>query len=313
MQALAFNASDDVAIGDVLELKFGSALQTIQFLGRVTAFRPYGSLDMHLSPNTVVGYEYSTSLPNTRDEKGFDTAPTDLSETDPRISVNNFATRLESAHHQELSLSQRLGKNNMQVAVFSDRINNMSLLGAGEVTAAGGFLLPDVYSGTFTYAGDTLDTHGLRLVMQRKFCSDLTATLDYSYGGALDLTKPDVEISNARQWISTERRHAVAAKISARVPHTHTQWIASYRWLNGPALTPVDMFNSSAGRSDPFLSLFIRQPIPTFGFLPAHMEALVDLRNLLAQGYVPVIGQDGQTVYLVQAARSVRGGVTITF
>jgi hypothetical protein len=313
LQALAFNASDDVAIGDVLELKFGSALQTIQFLGRVTAFRPYGSLDMHLSPNTVVGYEYSTSLPNTRDEKGFDTAPTDLSETDPRISVNNFATRLESAHHQELSLSQRLGKNNMQVAVFSDRINNMSLLGAGEVTAAGGFLLPDVYSGTFTYAGDTLDTHGLRLVMQRKFCSDLTATLDYSYGGALDLTKPDVEISNARQWISTERRHAVAAKISARVPHTHTQWIASYRWLNGPALTPVDMFNSSAGRSDPFLSLFIRQPIPTFGFLPAHMEALVDLRNLLAQGYVPVIGQDGQTVYLVQAARSVRGGVTITF
>jgi hypothetical protein len=59
--------------------------------------------------------------------------------------------------------------------------------------------------------------------------------------------------------------------------------------------------------------LFIRQPVPTLGFLPAHMEALVDLRNLLAQGYVPVIGQDGQTVYLVQAARSVRAGVTISF
>ncbi len=36
----------------------------------------------------------------------------------------------------------------------------------------------------------------------------------------------------------------------------------------------------------------------TLGFLPAHMEALIDLRNLLAQGYVPVMGQDGQTVYL---------------
>jgi len=43
------------------------------------------------------------------------------------------------------------------------------------------------------------------------------------------------------------------------------------------------------------------------------MEMLVDLRNLLAQGYVPVMGQDGQTVYLVQAARSVRGGVAINF
>jgi hypothetical protein len=150
-------------------------------------------------------------------------------------------------------------------------------------------------------------------VLERKVCSDLTATLDYAYGGVLDLTKPDVEIQNAQQSISTERRHTLGAKLAGTMPGTHTRWIASYRWINGPALTPVDMFNASPGQSDPFLNLFIRQPIPTLGFLPAHMEALIDLRNLLAQGYVPVMGQDGQTVYLVQAARSIRGGVTITF
>jgi hypothetical protein len=44
------------------------------------------------------------------------------------------------------------------------------------------------------------------------------------------------------------------------------------------------------------------------------MEVLVDLRNLLAQGYVPVLGRDGRTLYLVQsAARSVRGGVAFSF
>jgi hypothetical protein len=43
------------------------------------------------------------------------------------------------------------------------------------------------------------------------------------------------------------------------------------------------------------------------------MEMLLDLRNLLAQGYVPVIGSDGRTVYLVQSARSVRGGVAFNF
>jgi hypothetical protein len=47
--------------------------------------------------------------------------------------------------------------------------------------------------------------------------------------------------------------------------------------------------------------------------MPGNMEALIDLRNLLAQGYVPVMGPDGQTVYLVQSARSVRGGVAFTF
>jgi len=313
LQALALSAGDDFSIGDVLELKFGSELQTIQFLGRVTAFRPYGSVDLHLSPNTVVGYDYATSLPNTRAEKGFDSAPADLSEADPRVSMTNFTTRLERAHHQELNVSRHMGRNNLQVAVFDDRVNNTALIGTGTVTAAGGFLLPDIYSGTFTYAGDTLNTQGLRVVLERKFTSDLAATLDYAYGGVLDLTKPDVEIQNTQQWITTQRRHAMAAKFKGTLPRTHTQWIASYRWVNGPALTPVDMFNSSPGQSDPFLNLFIRQPIPTLGFLPAHMQALIDLRNLLAQGYVPVIGQDGQTVYLVQAARSVRAGVTISF
>jgi hypothetical protein len=137
--------------------------------------------------------------------------------------------------------------------------------------------------------------------------------LDFAYGDVLDLARSDVEIQDARQWITTQRRQAVAAKLRGTINRTHTRWIASYRWINGPALTSVDMFNASPGQSDPFLNLFIRQPIPTMGFLPAHMEALVDLRNLLAQGYVPVIGQDGQTVYFVQSARSVRGGVSISF
>jgi hypothetical protein len=313
LQSMALSGGDDFVIGDALELRVGSELQTIQFLGRVTAFRPYGSVNLHVSPNTVVGYSYATALPNRRDD-GFESASVaDSGGAEPRISLANFSTKLERARHQELNVSRRIGKNNMQVAVFSDRVDNTALLGTGEVTAAGGDLLPDVYSGTFTYAGDTLATRGLRVVLERKLYSDLTATLDFAYGGVLDLAKPDVAIQDAGQWIKTQRREAVAAKLSGTVNCTHTHWIASYRFVNGSALTPVDMFNASPGQSEPFLNLFIRQPLPTLGFLPAHMEALVDLRNLLAQGYVPVMGQDGQTVYFVQSARSVRGGVTINF
>jgi hypothetical protein len=73
------------------------------------------------------------------------------------------------------------------------------------------------------------------------------------------------------------------------------------------------MFNASAGQSDPFLNIYVRQPLPGTGFFPVHMEAMLDLRNLLAQGYVPVMGQDGHTVYLVQSARSVRGGLAFVF
>lgn len=313
LQALALSVSDDFSIGDVLELKFGSELQTIQFLGRVTAFRPYGSADLHLSPNTVLEYGYATSLPDSRTEKGFDTSPADFSESNPRVSVQGFSPKIERAHHQELNVSRRIGKNSVQFAVFSDRVGDTVLTGTGQVSAAGGFLLPDAYSGTFSYSGNTLDTKGLRVVLQRKFSDDLTATLDYAYGGVLDLAKSDVPLEDAQQFIHTQRRQALAAKFSGTIPQTHTRWITSYRWINGSALTPVDMFNASPGQSDPYFNLFIRQPIPSMGFLPGHMEAIVDIRNLLAQGYVPVLGGDRQTVYLVQSARSVRGGVAFSF
>jgi hypothetical protein len=229
------------------------------------------------------------------------------------VSIAGYLASLERAHHQELSLSQRVGKNNLQFAVYSDRVTNPALTGVGDVGIASGEVLPDIYSGTFTYHGSELSTGGLRAVFQRRVSSDVTATLDYAYGGVLDMGRPGVQLLSARQWLTQERRHAVAAKLSGTVPRARTRWIASYRWISGEALTPLDLFNTSAGQADPYLNLFLRQPIPCRGFLPGRVEALVDVRNLLAQGYVPVMANDGRTVYLVQSARSVRGGLAFTF
>jgi hypothetical protein len=313
LQAMAFSASDTFTVGDILELRFGSELQTIQFLGRVTAFRPFGSADVHLSPNTVVEYRYATSEPNSRMEKGFDSAPADLSESGPRVSMAGFSSTVERAHHHELSLSHHMGDTSLQVAMYTDRVADPALTGVGEASAEGGDVLPDIYSETFTYRGKQLDARGMRVVLERKLASDLTATLDYGYGGVLDLSKSDVALQDVRRDSYVRDRHTAAAKLSGTLPGMHTRWITSYRWISGQALTPVDMFNQSAGQSDPYFSLFIRQPIPGTGFLPGHMDAVVDIRNLLAQGYVPVMGQDGRTVYLVQSARTVRGGVAFTF
>jgi hypothetical protein len=73
------------------------------------------------------------------------------------------------------------------------------------------------------------------------------------------------------------------------------------------------MFNASPGQAEPFLNVFFRQPVPCTRSLPGHMDIVVEIRNLLAQGYVPVFGQDGRTVYLVQSARAVRGGLAFNF
>jgi hypothetical protein len=313
MEALALSASNDISLGDVLELKFGSELQTIQFLGKVTAFRPFGKVAAHLSPDTVVEYKYSTSRPDGRAEKGFETAPADLSESDPRLSMVGFTPALERAHHQEVALSHREGNTSMQAAFYNDRLANPALTGVGEFSSSTGDVLPDVYSGTFSYEGRNLDTRGMRLVLEQQLTSDITATVNYSFGGVVDFDGKPATIEQVRAEGVTRNRHALTGKLSGTTPHTKTRWIASYGWTSGRALTPVDMFNASAGQADPFLDIFLRQPVPCTRSLPGHMDIVVEVRNLLAQGYVPVFGQDGRTVYLVQSARAVRGGLAFSF
>jgi hypothetical protein len=313
LQAIALTTSDDVLLGDVVELNFGSELQTVQFMGRVTTFRPFGRADFHLSPDTVLEYRYASSEPESRMDRGFDLDPVDGNESAPRVSIVAYSPAVEHAHHQEISLSHRTGKTNVQIAAYMDRVSDPALTGVGEFTTDGGNVLPDLYSGTFTYQGNNFHTQGVRFVAQRQLTSRITGTMDYEYGGVLDLATPNVSLANVSQSSLVRKRQSVAGKITGTVPKTKTRWMASYRWINGEALTPIDMFNASAGRVDPYFSLFFRQAIPGTGFFPNHIEAIVDLRNLLAQGYVPVLGNDGHTVYLVQSARAVSGGVAFTF
>jgi hypothetical protein len=169
------------------------------------------------------------------------------------MSITNFSPAVEKAHHQEVSLSQRIGKNSVQVAFYDDGIADPGayrgrLDGSGEMMAESGEVLPDIYSGTFSYQGNDFRRVASAWSLQRKLFSDLTATLDYSYGGVLDLSRPDVELQDARHWIRAEQRQAVAAKFSGTVPKTKTRWIASYRYAGGRALTPVDEFNTSPAR-----------------------------------------------------------------
>jgi len=314
LEAIAMSYADTFSVGNLLDFQLGAEGQAIDFLGReANAFRPSGTMDLHLGANTILEYRYATSEPNTRASKGFDSAPADLSETGPRMTMVNGEPLLENAHHHEVSLSERLGANKLQLAYYNDRIKDPALLGVGDVDIPTGNILPDVYSGTFSYNGGELQAQGVRFVFQRKLSSDLTATLDYAYGGVLELQQPNLAWSTVPGSLDHGWRHSAALKLNGSVPRCKTKWIASYRWTSGQTLLPVDLFNASAGQADPFLNLFIRQPLPHFHGMPGNMEALIDVRNLLAQGYEPVIGPDGSTVYLVQSARSVRGGLAFTF
>ncbi len=313
MEAMGLSFSRGFSIGDMVDFRLGGEMQAIQFMGRANAFRPYGSVDFHLTPDTVIEYGYATSEPTTRNSKGFDSAPADFTEAAPHISLFNGDPLIENAHHHEISVSQRVGLNKFQLAYFRDRIGDTSLLGVGDIESDTGYFLPDVYSGTFNFTGGDLESQGVRFVYQRKITDEIIGTFDYSYGGALNLAQPGIDWNLVPNSLEHVWRHSAAIKFNGNIRRTKTNWIASYRYVSGQSLTPVDAFNASAGQTDPFFNLFVRQQIPRSHLIPVRMEALVDLRNLLAQGYVPIVGPDGKTVYLVQSARSVRGGLAFTF
>lgn len=310
LEAISVSVMNRMTLLDRVGITYGGQMDSVQFQGRVTAFRPFGSAEVHLSPDLVVEYRYATTEPTMRAAKGFDSAPADMSESGPRLSLQSGEAVLERAHHHEISVARRLGRNNLQVAVFRDNIRDTALTGIGTVNPGSGDFLPDVYAGTFAYNAGDLRTNGMRLVAARKLTDSITGTVAYGYGGVLALAGGKT-LEGAR--FATARRHAVTMKLMGEAPHTRTRWLASYRWMSGPALTAVDLFDSSPGQSDPYLNVFLRQPLPGFSFLPGEVEALVDVRNLLAQGYVPMLGQDGRTVYLVQAPRSLRAGLAFSF
>ena len=311
LQALALSVGNTSTLFDTLEFNYGGEFQSVNFMGHATAFRPFGSLHLHFGPDTLIEYRYATSRPSTRLSRNFNSAPADLTDSEPRVTLVNSLAQLERAKHQEVSFSRRLDDSTtVEIAGFVDNVSNLALTGAGDFFGDVGDIVPDVYASTFSYNAGTLDTNGVRFVMQRKLLPDLvTATFDYSFGGALDIGNSS-DWFDARPLLRQIRRQSLAWKFEGQAPVTHTRWQASYQWMNGRALTPVDMFNASPGQTDPYLNIFVRQPLPC---LQGRIEALVDIRNLLAQGYIPVIARDGHTMYLLQSARSVRGGVAFSF
>ena len=100
-----------------------------------------------------------------------------------------------------------------------------------------------------------------------------------------------------------------AARISGKIQQSKTEFAASYKWISGTALSHMDQFGEAAYQMDPNLHVSIRQPLPGFN---GRWEALADFSNLLAQGYVPVNGQDSRMV-LAPILRSFRGGVSFQF
>jgi hypothetical protein len=191
-------------------------------------------------------------------------------------------------------------------SAFHDLSTHTAVIGRGG--AGSPDFLQDYFSEAFAYDGGASSSGGARLVYRERISKNLTTTVVYAYAGAL---APDgVSSTNLRDELATRYRQSLAGAITATVPRFGTKFTASYKWLNGTTVSAQDVYGQSLYHVDPYLSMEIRQPLPSV--FPGHMEVQADMGNLLAQGYVPVAVGDG-SVILVPSYRYFRGGLSLQF
>jgi hypothetical protein len=108
-------------------------------------------------------------------------------------------------------------------------------------------------------------------------------------------------------------RHAqmYSLSLSGTLDGTGTRWRASYRWQPEDTVTEVAPFAVDA--AEPYLNLHFRQPIRTRSNGSGSFETVLDVRNLLAQGYRPYILGDGSLLIFAQDQRSIRAGLVFSF
>jgi hypothetical protein len=208
----------------------------------------------------------------------------------------------------------------MAVLVYADHIDNpvmeaTSRLAPGSAFAAsaGGAVLYDPESGMLRAAGPGFSSAGMLATADHKLPRGNQIRVSYANGNALTMAGSTQPAGPAQVLASAHARHeqTYSISLSGTLDGSGTRWRATYRWQPEAAITPVAAFAEDAAA--PYLNLQFRQPIHMGRDGSGGFEALVNLRNLLAQGYRPYVLSDGSLLVFAAEQRSFGGGVAFKF
>ena len=259
--------------------------------------------------NATISYALSTSpvLENA-------VALADASSLMPLTVMHSGVLGVEHGLHQELKIEHADDRTSESIAIYRDNIQNPIAEGRGHLgaaTLASGQYLFDPVVDAARIAGPAYGESGLIVEVARKGPAGTSASLQYASGTALGLGSAESSATVSGPTFKPQRAQSVSLKVQGASAHIGTNWRASYRLQSGNTINAVDLFDS--GMADAYLSLFLRQSMHLGRVFPGGVDAVVDVRNLLAQGYHPFLTTDGSTLFFAQVSRSVRGGLCFYF
>ena len=316
LQAASLRTWESLQVLNGFEAEAGSdqVLARVGDGSEILAALPFAMVTVHRGQSAL---EYRVATARTADSEASESTPGAWL---PILSERDGHLALEHGLHQELGWSTNAGPAEMRLVIFGDNIENPMIEGSGRLSAnerSEQLMLVDGASGLLRAAGPNYSTTGVLASVESRLPGNNRVKLSYASGDALVLHssgKPQ-DVTAILQGAHSQRAQMYAVALSGTAEGTGTRWRASYRWQPEDTVTEVAPFAVDA--SEPYLNIYIRQPIHLMHVSregqAGGIEARVDLRNLLAEGYQPFLTSDGTHLYFAQAQRCVQGGLAFTF
>ncbi len=313
---VAMRSWQNINLGDTLQAEVGAEQVLARFdqnsPNTIVAALPFVSVGMR-EGSGMIRYRMSTSVPaaNGADES-------EAAYYLPQLAARDGELTIEHGMHQELGWERQTDDSGVAVMVFADSIKNPVIEAASRMVSGGTALRSDDFlydqgSGLLHAAGPNYSGAGFMATVERRLPRGQRVRLSYANGDALAMPVIPRQVSIAEVFAAARPRRVqtYTLSLSGTIEGTGTKWRATYRWQPEDTVTQVAPY--SAESIEPYLNLHLRQPICIRHEGGSSVEALLDVRNMLAEGYRPYVLNDGSTLLFAQSQRSIRAGLAFTF
>ncbi|HUE23285.1 MAG TPA: carboxypeptidase-like regulatory domain-containing protein [Bryobacteraceae bacterium] len=322
LRSMTVNFDDHSRIGDNLTAQYGMAFDSVSFNQHLSYFSPYARFVYSLGNAGDIEVAYTSG--NARPDLGAPNGTDDPLQREigtlalfPLLSLRAARADVQRGQDVEAGYSRTIGSRKFAVSTYHESISNLALT----IAAPDGFLpvgdiLPDFFSGTAMFNAGNFSSMGYVASATQNVGDNLSATVMYGSTGALTADRDDPvsgDPAELRAMIHSGREQSVTMRVAACSPHTGTRVVASYQVADSRFSVPEPIYATGSLRPQPGLNVYVRQAIPVLSGLPWRMEATVDLRNLMQQGYLPLSTVDGSSLVLMENPRMFRGGLSFIF
>ncbi len=323
LQSLSLSMIDHHRLTDELSLDYGVSLESVAFLSRLNFASPFARVTYQYGGWGTFEAAYSSGFPPLELTASHGTPESDLQQdltalaAFPRIALRGGRATVQRSENFELGYSRAHGGRVYSVGIFRESVLNASLLAA---VPAGyypsGELLPDIASNASIFNAGSYRRMGYLASLSQALGEDLSVALAVGSGGALLAARTELRSANPeelRNLMRVGNRKWAALRVAGQARWTGTRFSTGYQWTDYRYLVPGHLYLTQKIQPEAGLNVFLRQPVPALALLNGRLEASAELRNLLAQGYLPITTSDGRRLYLIQSPRALRGGLSFIF